>query len=123
MSLFDRELVCYPMGLSNYPAAGIPRRLLVDDVLGGGRRSFCSESQVDLRVLSPNGRRLRVERTAVLRWLSVLVGPAVAYCPTGGVSSPPSSLASTSEAAALLQGEEDGSPGTVVLSNPAVRQG
>ena len=65
-----------------------------------------------------------VERTAVLRWfLSVLVGPAVAYCPTGGVSSPPSSLASTSEAAALLQGEEDGSPGTVVLSNPAVRQG
>ena len=32
-------------------------------------------------VLSPNGRRRRVDRTAVLRWLSVLVGPAVAYCP------------------------------------------
>ena len=30
-----------------------------------------------------------------------------------------SSLTSSSEAAALLQGEEDGRPGTVVLSNPA----
>ena len=34
-----------------------------------------------------------------------------------------SSLSSTSEVTALLQGEEDGRPGTVVLSNPAVRQG
>ena len=74
------------------------------------------------RVLSPNGRRLRVERTAVLG--AVGVGrPSSGLCPTGSVSSPPSSLAPSSGAAALLQGEEDGSPGTGVLSNPAVRQG
>ena len=34
-----------------------------------------------------------------------------------------SSLASASEAAVSLQGEEDGRPGTVVLSNPADWQG
>ena len=110
------------LSCSNHPAAEKPRRLLVDEGLGGGRRSVCIESQVDLRVLSPNGRRLRVERTAVL--VAVGVGrPSSGLCPTGSVSSPPSSLAPTSGAAALLQGEEDVGPGAVDLSNPAVRLG
>ena len=42
---------------------------------------------------------------------------------TGGVCHRLSTLSSASEVTALLQGEEDGRPGTVVLSNPAVRQG
>ena len=63
------------------------------------------------------------ERTAVLRWfLSVYMGPAVASFPNRRRCHRHSSLSSTSEVTALLQGEEDGSPGTVVLSNPAVRQ-
>ena len=51
------------------------------------------------------------------------MSPAVACFPTGGVCRRMSSLTSSSEAAALLQGEEDGRPGTVVLSNPADWQG
>ena len=51
--------------------------------------------------------------------LSVLMSPAVACVPAGGVSRRVSSLASTSEAAVSFQGEEDVRPGTVVLSNPA----
>ena len=51
--------------------------------------------------------------------LSVWMSPAVACFPTGGVCRRMSSLASASEAAVSLQGEEDGRPGTVVLSNPA----
>ena len=47
------------------------------------------------------------------------MSPAVACVPTGGVCRRMSSLSSTSEVTALLQGEEDGCPGTVVLSNPA----
>ena len=47
------------------------------------------------------------------------MSPAVACVPAGGVCCRMSSLTSSSEAAALLQGEEDGRPGTVVLSNPA----
>ena len=121
MFLFDRKLVCYLVGLSNYPAAGIPRRLLVDAVLGGGGgRLLCVAGRLTSSVRTDAVSI--VERTAVL--VDVGVGrPSSGLCPTGSVSSPPSSLASTSEAAALLQGEEDGSPGTVVLSNPAVRQG
>ena len=74
-------------------------------------------------VLSPNGRRYvlngRLSRVGCRCWWA----QQWPIARTGGVLSPPSSLASTSEAAALLQGEEDGSPGAVVLSNPAVRQG
>ena len=64
------------------------------------------------------------ERTTVLRWflLSVYMGPAVAYFPIRRRCHRHSSLSSTSEVTALFQGEDDGSPGTVVLSNPAVRQ-
>ena len=51
------------------------------------------------------------------------MSPAVACFPTGGVCRRMSSLSSTSEVTALLQGEEDGRPGTVVLSNPADWQG
>ena len=51
------------------------------------------------------------------------MSPAVACFPTGGVCHRLSSLSSASEVTALLQGEEDGRPGTVVLSNPADWQG
>ena len=63
-----------------------------------------------------NGRCLRL-------LLSVWMSPAVACFPTGGVCRRMSSLSSASEVTALLQGEEDGRPGTVVLSNPADWQG
>ena len=47
------------------------------------------------------------------------MSPAVACVPAGGVCRRMSSLTSSSEAAALLQGEEGGRPGAMVLSNPA----
>ena len=111
-----------PGSLLNYPAAENPRRLLVVDgsegeggPSAGSRMSTCASS-VRTDAVSV------VERTAVL--VAVGVGrPSSGLCPTGSVSSPPSSLASTSKAAALLQGEEGVDPGAVVLSNPAVRQG
>ena len=103
---------------SAYPAAGVPRRLLVDGVLGrGGGRLLCVASRLTSSV--------RTDAVYVLNGRLSCVGCRCWWAQqwpiarTGGVSSPPSSLASTSEAAALLQGEEDGRPGTVVLSNPA----
>ena len=63
-----------------------------------------------------------VERTAVLG--AVGVGRRSSrLCPTGSVSSPPSSLTPSSGAKALLRGEEGVDPGAVDLSNPAVRLG
>ena len=79
------------------------------------RMSTCASSVRTDAVSVSNGR---------LSWLlSVLVGPAVACARLAALSSPPSSLAPSSGAAALLQGEEDVDPGAVDLSNPAVRQG
>ena len=80
------------------------------------RKSTCASSVRTDAVSMSNGR---------LSWvLSVFVGAAVAFSPTGSVSSPPSSLTPPSgRAQALLRGEEDVDPGAVDLSNPAVRLG
>ena len=64
-----------------------------------------------------------VERTAVLGGVGV-GRRSSRLCPTGSVTSPPSSLTPPSgRAKALLRGEEDVDPGAVDLSNPAVRLG
>ena len=46
MFLFDRKLVCYLIGLSNYPAAGTPRRLLVGRLVPEEEEAVCCVSQV-----------------------------------------------------------------------------
>ena len=110
------------LSCANYPAAGTPRRLLVGRLVSEEEEVVCCVSQVAC-ASSVRTDAVTVERTACLGWLSVLVGPAVACARLAALSSPPSSLAPTSGAAALLQGEEDVDPGAVDLSNPAVRQG
>ena len=98
---------------------------------GGCSSMLCSEEEEAVCCVSQvayassvRADAVTVERTACLGWLCrCWWAQQWPIARTGGVSLPPSSLASSSEAAALLQGEEDGSPGTVDLSNPAVRQG
>ena len=80
MFLFDRKLVCYLIGLSNYPAAGTPRRLLVGRLVPEEEEAVCCVSQVAYASSIRAGAVLLNGRL-VLGWLSVLVGPAVAYCP------------------------------------------
>ena len=44
--MFDRKLVCYLIGLSNYPAAGTPRRLLVGRLVSEEEEALCCVSHV-----------------------------------------------------------------------------
>ena len=124
-SLFDRKPCLLPYGPVGLPSRGIPRRLLVVAVGGGRDRLLRVALASRLCALSPNGRRLRCRTDGCPALVLVGVGgPSSGLLPEqAACGHRQSSLTSTSEAAALLQGEEDGRPGTVVLSNPAVRQG